>query len=90
MAGGNPSEPVPVSVATSDLPRRAAAAAIMLAVAGAALWQGGAVLRTFIALVALACFVEFILLVVRATPNVAFRLAAILAGAAYILSLIHI
>jgi phosphatidate cytidylyltransferase len=84
MAGGNPSEPVPVSVATSDLPRRAAAAAIMLAVAGAALWQGGAVLRTFIALVALACFVEFILLVVRATPNVAFRLAAILAGAAYI------
>lgn len=84
MAGGNPSEPIPVSVATSDLPRRAAAAAIMLAVAGAALWQGGAVLRTFIALVALACFVEFILLVVRATPNVAFRLAAILAGAAYI------
>lgn len=78
------SDPVPVKVATSDLPKRAASAAIMLAVAGAALWQGGAVLQTFIALVGLACFIEFILLVVRATPNVPHRLAAILAGGAYI------
>lgn len=79
-----PSDPVPVGIATSDLPKRAASAVIMLAVAGAALWQGGAVLRTFIALVALACFVEFILLVVKATANIPYRLAAILAGAVYI------
>lgn len=79
-----PSEPVPVGVATSDLPKRLASAAIMLAVAGAAIWQGGAVLQTFIALVALACFAEFVLLVVKATANVPYRLAAILAGAVYI------
>lgn len=84
MTESFPSDPVPVSVATSDLPKRAASAVIMLAAAGAALWQGGAVLASFITLVALACFVEFVLLVVRATPNLAFRLAAILAGAAYI------
>lgn len=79
-----PSSPVPAKVATSDLPTRLGSGAIMLAVAGAALWQGGAVLDGFIALIALACFAEFVLLVVKATPNVAFRLAAILAGAAYI------
>ena len=84
MTESFPSDPVPVKVATSDLPKRAAAAAIMLAAAGAAIWQGGVVLQTFIALVALACLIEFVLLVVKATPNVAFRLAAILAGAAYI------
>ncbi len=84
MTGQFPADPVPVKLATSDLPRRAASAVVMLAVAGAALWRGGAVLDGFIALVALACLVEFILLVVRATPNVAFRLAAILAGAVYI------
>lgn len=84
MADDNASEPVPVAVATSDLPKRLASAAIMLAVAIAAIWQGGAVLRTFIALVALGCLVEFILLVVRATSHVTYRLAAILAGATYI------
>lgn len=75
---------VPLAVRTSDLPRRLASALVMLAIAGAALWQGGTVLQSFIALVALACFVEFILLVVRATANIAYRLAAILAGACYI------
>jgi phosphatidate cytidylyltransferase len=84
MADDKASEPVPVTVATSDLPKRLASAAIMLAVAIAAIWQGGAILRTFIALVALACFVEFILLVIRATSHVPYRLAAILAGATYI------
>jgi phosphatidate cytidylyltransferase len=84
MADDNVSEPVPVAVATSDLPKRLASAAIMLAVAIGAIWQGGAVLRTFIALVALACLAEFILLVIRATSHVPYRLAAILAGAIYI------
>ena len=75
---------LPLRLRTADLPRRTASALVMLAVAAAALWQGGAVLHSFIALTALACFVEFALLIVRATPNVAFRLAAILGGAAYI------
>ena len=39
-----PADPVPVKVATSDLPKRAASAVVMLTVAGAALWQGGVVL----------------------------------------------
>lgn len=84
MAGANPAEPVPVSVATSDLPKRAASAVIMLAVAATTVWQGGMVLRTFIAVVALVCFAEFVRLVVKATPNIFYRLAGILAGAAYI------
>ena len=84
MAGANPAEPVLVSVATSDLPKRAASAVIMLAVAAAAVWQGGMVLRTFIAVVALVCFAELVRLVVKATPNFFYRLAGILAGAAYI------
>lgn len=79
-----PSDPVPVKVATSDLPKRAASAVIMLAVAGAALWQGGVVLQAFIALVGAACFIEFVLLIVRATSNWAVRFAAILVGATYI------
>lgn len=75
---------LPLKLRTADLPRRAASALVMLAVATAAVWQGGAVLRTFITLVALACFVELTLLVARATRNTAGRLAAIAAGACYI------
>ncbi|WP_308419252.1 phosphatidate cytidylyltransferase [Tsuneonella deserti] len=67
----------------SDLPVRLASAVIMLAVAIAALVIGGRVFETFVVLVALAAFVEFILLVVKATPNIAYRLAAIIAGALY-------
>lgn len=84
MSGAFPSEPVPVKVATSDLPKRAASAVVMLAVAGVALWLGGTVLQVFIALVAVVCFVEFVLLVARATSKLGARLAAIIAGAAYI------
>lgn len=75
---------VPLAVRTADLPKRTASAVVMLAVAGAAIWLGGTVLQTFIALVALVCFVELILLIVRATGNLFYRLAAILAGAVYI------
>ena len=83
MAGEPISEPVPVAVKTADLPKRLASALIMLAIAGAALVAGGRVLDGFIALVAVIGFVEFVLLVVRATPNVAFRLAALIGGALY-------
>lgn len=75
---------VPLGIRTADLPRRVGSAAIMLAVAGAALWAGGVVLRSFIALVAVACFVEYTLLIARATPRLAYRLIAVPAGAAYI------
>ena len=67
----------------SDLPVRLASAVIMLAVAIAALVIGGRTFDTFVVLVALVAFVEFILLVVKATSNIAFRLAAIIAGALY-------
>lgn len=67
----------------SDLPVRLASAAIMLAVATAVIVIGGRVFQTFVVFVALAAFVEFVLLAVKATPNIAFRLAAIIAGAVY-------
>ena len=67
----------------SDLPVRLASGVVMLAVALAALVSGGLVFDTFVVLVALVAFVEFVLLVVKATPNVPFRLAAIIAGVVY-------
>lgn len=76
--------PVPLWVRTSDLPRRAASAAVMLAVAGAALWAGGLVWDGFIVLVALVCLAEFTRLIWRATRHPLGRIAAVLAGAAYI------
>lgn len=74
---------VPLAVKTSDLPVRLASAAIMLAAAIAALVIGGRVFDTFVVAVALVAFVEFVLLVVRATANIPYRLAAIIAGGIY-------
>ncbi|KLE36042.1 hypothetical protein AAW00_02290 [Aurantiacibacter luteus] len=76
--------PVPLWVRTSDLPKRAASALVMLAVAGTALWIGGVVWDAFIALVALVCFAEFARLVWRATGNPLGRALGLLAGAGYI------
>lgn len=76
-------DPVPLAVRTSDLPVRAASAVVMVAIAGTALWLGGRWLDLFIVAVALAAFVEFIFLIVRATANIPFRLAGLLAGATY-------
>lgn len=67
----------------ADLPVRLASATAMLALAIGALIVGGRVFDTFVVLVTLAAFVEFVLLVVRATANIPYRLAAILAGALY-------
>ncbi|WP_114522041.1 phosphatidate cytidylyltransferase [Altererythrobacter sp. ZODW24] len=67
-----------------DLMVRAVSAIVMIAVLAVAVWQGDPLLGLFIYLVAAVCFVEFIMLVVKATQNVPFRLAAILAGAVYI------
>ncbi len=76
--------PVPLSVRTGDLPKRAVSAAVMLAIAGGALVAGGNALVLLILAVAIAALVEFIRLVVKATANVPWRLAATLAAAAYI------
>ena len=78
------SEPVPLKTRNADLPVRLASAAVMLAVAGVAVWQGGGLFDLFVGLVALACFAEFVVLVVRATANVPYRLAALIAGGLYI------
>ncbi len=40
---------VPLSVRTSDLPKRAASAAVMMVVAGGALWLGGVVVTFCVA-----------------------------------------
>lgn len=72
------------SVKRSDLPVRLGSAVIMLAVAIAALVIGGRTFDTFVVLVALVAFAEFVLLIVKATPNIAFRLAAIIAGSLYL------
>lgn len=75
---------VPLSVRTSDLPKRLASAIVMLTVAGAALWAGGIWLDAFILLVAIATFVEFARLVLFASESWLVRLASIAAGFAYI------
>jgi len=80
MAGA---EPMPVGSRAADLPTRMISAIALLAVTFLALWMGGDVLDGFIYLVALVGFIEFVLLVLRATPNFPIRLLAMIAGAFY-------
>lgn len=75
---------VPFAIRTSDLPKRAFSALVMLALAGGAVATGGAVLQGFIALVGLAGIVEALRLILRATANPAYRLAAAIAAVIYI------
>ena len=75
---------VPYAVRTSDLPKRALSAVVMLAAAGGALWAGGLVLRGFIALVGLVGIAEAVRLIMRATANPAYRIAAIIVAILYI------
>lgn len=67
----------------SDLPVRLASAVIMLAAAIGALAVGGMVFDTFVVVVSLVAFVEFVLLVVGATANVPYRFASLIAGGLY-------
>lgn len=83
MADGE-AEAVPLAVKTSDLPKRAISAVVMIALAVGALVAGDPWFGWFILAVVLATFVEFLLLVVKATQNVPFRLAGLLSGAIYI------
>ncbi len=75
---------VPLSVRTGDLPKRAASAAVMLAVAGVALWVGGWLLATLVAAVAFATYWEFARLAFRATRRSGARTLALVLGALYI------
>ena len=67
----------------TDLSTRVMSALVMLAVAAFAVGIGGYVLDAFLFLVALIAFGEFVLLVLKATPNWLLRIVAIAAGAAY-------
>lgn len=82
MADGEATIPVRARN-TADLPVRMGSAVIMLALAIGALIVGGRAFDALVAIVASVAFVEFVLLVIRATPNIPYRLAAILAGAVY-------
>lgn len=75
---------VPLSVRTGDLPKRAASAVVMIAVAGGALWIGGLVWQMFIALVALAGFFELVRIASRISQNKAAQAATAVIGGVYI------
>lgn len=68
----------------SDLPVRAASAAVMLLIAGSALWIGGRVLDVFVAIVAMASLIEMLKLVEKAAPNPVWQIIGSLGGVAYI------
>lgn len=74
---------VPVSMRAGDLPTRLVSAVVLLALAGAALAIGGAVLDAFILLVALIGFVELVRLMLAVSPSWALRIIGVAAGAAY-------
>jgi phosphatidate cytidylyltransferase len=76
-------DPVPLNIRTADLPIRLASAGMMLAVLFLALWLGGRALDTFIYVVALIGFVEFMLLVFKASQRFTVRFPAVIAGAFY-------
>jgi phosphatidate cytidylyltransferase len=73
-----------VPKAKSDLAVRAASAVVMLAVAGAAFWTGGAVLQLFIAVIGLAVMVEFASLVAKLGLAANRKYLGIVAGMAYV------
>ncbi len=75
---------VPLSVRTGDLPKRAASAVVMIAVAGGALWIGGLVWQIFIALIALAGFFELVRIAGRMSQNKAVQAATFFIGGVYI------
>lgn len=68
----------------ADLPVRIASAIVMLVIAGGALWLGGVYLQTFILVIAIAVFGEFVRLVARATSVLVYQVIGGVAGAIYI------
>ena len=76
--------PVPLAVRTSDLPRRAASALVMLLIAGGAFAAGGRVFDALVMIVALVAFGELVRMVWRATRSAAIRVLGVVLGAAYV------
>lgn len=74
----------PAAPTRSDLPVRVASAVVMLVLAGFALWQGGLVLKGFIALVGFAVFAEYVALAARIAPDPARMATAVVTGGLYI------
>lgn len=75
---------VPLSVRTSDLPKRAASGLVMFVVTVFAIWLGGLVRDAFFVVVAFICMAELARLVKRATKRPLNRALGLAAGAAYI------
>jgi phosphatidate cytidylyltransferase len=82
-AGEQGAADVPLAAKASDLPTRVMSALVMLAVTAFAVGIGGVALDAFLFLVAAIAFGEFVMLVVRATPNLLVRAVGIAAGAVY-------
>lgn len=82
--GAVPAEAIPVAPVRSDLPVRIASAVVMLALAAFAVWQGGVVLKGFIALIGLGVFAEYAALAVKIAPDPARVVTAMVTGAFYI------
>ena len=78
------SKPVPLATKTSDLWVRLVSALVMVALAGAALWLGGAWFDGFVLLVAIACLYEFIRLIFLATNSAWWRIVGTLAAIVYV------
>ncbi len=76
--------PVPLRIRTGDLPKRLGSALVLLLIAGGAVALGGLVLDLFVIIVALAGAGEAMRLIWRATGNMAYRLAGLLAALVYI------
>lgn len=74
----------PVAPPRSDLPVRVASAVVMLGLAGFALWQGGLVLKGFIALVGFGVFAEYVMLAAKIAPDPARMVTAVITGGLYI------
>ncbi len=89
LIGGEPENPTLAEVREHSrrktLGIRAASAVVMIAIAAGVYYAlGEAGLDLIVGVVAALCFLEFIFLVIKATANVPYRLASILAGGAYI------
>ena len=75
---------VPLAVRTSDLPKRAASAVVMLAVAGAALWAGGAWWQALVTIIAFGVLWEWLGLARRFVRSPVGLVAWSVAGALYV------
>ncbi len=77
-------EEVPLPVRTSDLPKRAASAVVMLAVLAGIVWAGGYVWTGFAALVGLIVYGEWSRIVLRMTQSTVKRVIGLVLGVIYI------